>query len=379
MLYLDHSATGLLLPTVRERMIEAMDDYYGNASALHTPGHLTHNAIEQAREYVAQAINAKPSEIILTSGGSEANNTVINIWQGEKVAVSEIEHPSLLEPARKFTDCEELRVGRAGRVQNLDGMREGTKLVSVMLANNEVGTMNDIVGLARQAHRRGALLHSDATQGLGKVKIDVRAMGVDYLTMASHKIGGPAGVGALFVREGAPFAPFLLGGHQERGRRSGTYAVINIVGFGEAARVMTAEKTVLQYEQKVRPLRDWLAKEILTTVPHAQVNHDLAQSLPNLLNVSFAAAEGESIQLYLDALEQIIVSTGSACAAGDGKPSHVLMALYGDAEVAHSSIRFSLGLENTRAEVGRVVKALAPIIRRLQGMSTIKITGGDDE
>ena len=220
--------------------------------------------------------------------------------------------------------------------------------------------------------KKGGYVHSDLTQALGKIPLDVKALGVDYATFSAHKIGGPVGVGALYVRKGVPFKPLIIGGNQENKRRGGTYNTLGIIGFGAAVEYVLREKTWEKYGIKVRNLRDRLAERILAEIPGSSLNTDLAPgaSLPNILNVSFRAAEGESIQLYLDA-EGIVVSTGSACAAGDTKPSHVLMAKTGDAEVAHSSIRFSFGLENTEKDVDRVMEVLPGIIDRLQQISTI--------
>lgn len=372
MIYLDHSATSPLLPAARAAMIDAMDNLIGNPSALHTPGHQTHDAIELARARIARLINAEPKEIIFTSGGSESNNTVVNIFTGKNIAISNIEHPSLLESARARTKANLLPVDKTGRIISLPE-RNNIELYSIMTANNELGTINDIANLAAAAHARNALFHTDATQALGKIPIDVKDMDVDYLTATSHKIGGPVGVGILYVKTGAPFTPFIVGGHQERSRRAGTYPVINIVGFGAAADHVYHAKEIKAYNTTVKSLRNQLANRITKDIPHAKINHPLEHSLPHILNVSFAASEGESIQLYLDALGDIIVSTGSACAAGDGKPSHVLMALYDDAEVAHSSIRFSLGLDTTANDIDQVMRHLPLIISRLQQISTIKI------
>lgn len=241
-----------------------------------------------------------------------------------------------------------------------------------MLANNELGTLEPVAELVKRCKKYNTIcFHSDATQALGKVKIDVKALGVDYLTMSAHKIGGPIGVGALYVRKGVPFRPLILGGHQENRRRAGTSNVVVAAGFGAAAAWCFQQKSHQQWA-KVQELRNYLAERILAEVPHSSLNSPLEGSLPNILNVSFAAAEGESIQLYLD-FEGISVSTGSACAAGDLQPSPVLMATRGDAEVAHSSVRFSLGLDTTKADLDYVMTILPGIIRRLQGISTIKI------
>ena len=338
--YLDHAATSPLLPEVIDAMRVAEEEYFANASALHTPGHSAMNAIEKARKSLARLIGSDPDEIIFTSGASESNNTVIRTFEGHKIETSPLEHHSILETAREY------------------GGKKLPKLYSYMLANNETGEILDIAGVVSRAKKdkvvdwpgmfdkkndwgkplvtlkKGGYVHSDLTQALGKIPIDVKALGLDYATMSAHKIGGPLGVGALYVRKGAPFKPLIMGGNQENKRRGGTYNVARI--------------------------------------PGSSLNTDITPgaSLPHILNVSFRAAEGESIQLYLDA-EGIIVSTGSACAAGDTKPSHVLMAKTGDAEVAHSSIRFSFGLDSDPEDIDRVMAVLPEIVNRLQQMSTI--------
>ena len=377
MVYLDYAATVPLLPEVREAMHQAEDKFFANASALHTPGHLAHNEIEECREILAEIIGASPSEVIFTSGASESNNTVIRTFEGCEIETSPLEHHSVIEAAKVY--CGDKK----------------PKLYSYMLANNETGEFLQLCrrGLPdspppRRKLRGGpppnpspadishysAYYHSDLTQVLGKIPIDVDELGLDYATFSAHKIGGPIGVGALYVRDGVPFKPLIIGGLQENKRRGGTYNTVGIVGFKEALKSILKNKTWEKYDKEVRRLRDTLAQRILKEVPYSSLNTDIAKgkSLPNILNASFKAAEGESIQLYLDA-EGIIVSTGSACAAGDTKPSHVLMAKTGDAEVAHSSIRFSFGLDNTMDDVDKVMKVLPGVVDRLQKVSTIKL------
>lgn len=373
--YLDYAATAPLLPVVREKMLEVMELELGNASSLHTPGHHANSIIEDARAHVAELINADPSEIIFTSGGSEANNTVANIFAGKTVATSAIEHPSVLEALKvRAGKLEIIPVDTEGFVDSMS-LPDDSELVSVMLANNELGSIEPISEIAQKLQAKSSgkntYFHSDATQALGKIHIDVKNLGVDYLTISAHKIGGPIGIGALYVKKGSPYRPLIIGGHQENKRRAGTSNTLLIAGFGAAAKWCWNNWSCKKYE-KVRILRDQLAERILKEVPHSSINSPLKNSLPNILNISFQAAEGESIQLYLDA-EGIIVSTGSACAAGDIQPSHVLMAAKNDAEVAHSSIRFSLGLGTTASDIDRVMAALPPIVTRLQGISTIKV------
>ncbi|MBR2855356.1 cysteine desulfurase [Candidatus Saccharibacteria bacterium] len=373
MIYLDYAATVPMLDEVREAMREAEEKFFANASALHTPGHLAMNEIEKTRELLARLIGAEPSEIIFTSGASESNNTVVRTFEGCQIETSPLEHHSIIEVAKVYRG------------------RKLPKLYSYMLANNETGEFLKMPSIDKSEYndsllfeakddwghelvtdRRRGYLHSDLTQVLGKVPINVRDLGLDYATFSAHKIGGPVGVGALYVRKGVPFKPLIIGGNQENKRRGGTYNTVGIIGFGTAINRVLKEKTWARYDTEVRKLRDMLAKRILAEIPGSSLNTDITPgaSLPNILNASFRAAEGESIQLYLDA-EGIIVSTGSACAAGDTKPSHVLMAKTGDAEVAHSSIRFSFGLSSTTEDVERVMEVLPGIVKRLQQISTI--------
>ena len=357
-------------------MREAEEKYFANASALHTPGHHAMNQIGECRERLANLIGAHPDEIIFTSGASESNNTVIHTYEGCEIETSAYEHHSLIEAAKFY------------RGHNLP------KLYSCMLANNEIGDLLELptidhTKITEKDHvnwslldikndwgkplvtdKRHSYLHSDLTQVLGKLPINVNTLGLDYATFSAHKIGGPIGVGALYVRRGAPFRPLIIGGNQENKRRGGTYNTIGIIGFSVALKNIIQNHTYNIYDTCIRNLRDTLAHRILKEIPGSSLNTNLAHSLPNILNVSFHAAEGESIQLYLDA-EGIIVSTGSACAAGDTKPSHVLMAKTNDAEVAHSSIRFSFGPDNTISDVNKVMSILPRIISHLQGMSTI--------
>lgn len=378
MVYLDYAATSPLLPEAREAMRRAEEKFFANASALHTPGHLALNEIERTRKILARLIGAETDEIIFTSGASEGNNAVIRTFEGHKIETSPLEHHSIIETAHTYKG------------------NKMPKLYSYMLANNETGEILDLKWVVKQAKKdklvdcpelfsikndwgknlvtdkRGGYVHSDLTQALGKIPLDVKMLGIDYATFSAHKIGGPVGVGALYIKRGVPFKPLIVGGNQENKRRGGTYNTIGIVGFGAALEYVSKERTWEKYDSTVRCLRDRLAEEILKEIPGSSLNTDLAPdtSLPNILNVSFRAAEGESIQLYLDA-EGIVVSTGSACAAGDTKPSHVLMAKTGDAEVAHSSVRFSFGLKNTEEDINKVMKTLPGIIDRLQKISTI--------
>lgn len=355
----------------------------GNPSSLHTPGSVGRDLLDAARGSVAQLLGTQPSEIIFTSGGSESNNTVIHTFEGCPVLVSAVEHHSVLNPAEAYGDpCIKLPVNQQGII-DLDFLTtklralvaENPKrkiLISVMLANNEVGTLEPVREISQllkslKTELKAKLyLHTDATQAVGKIPVSVKDLDVDYLTCSSHKLGGPVGIGALYVRHDAPFRPLIFGGAQESKRRAGTSNAVLAEGFRVAAK--HARTTPKKYAE-LKTLRDYLAEQLLN-IPHSRLITPLKESLPNVLNLSFGGAEGESTQLYLD-LAGFQVSTGSACASGDIQPSHVLMAMFGDAEVAHNSVRFSLGLDTTKADVDALLSALPPIISRLQGISTI--------
>lgn len=374
MIYLDHAATTPMLDCVKQKMHETIDLELGNASALHSPGQYASRLIQEAREHVARLINANPSEIIFTSGGSESNNTIMHAFAGQDVAISAIEHPSVIEAAKAYAKhVEYIPVDQWGRI-SMQRLPSNVQLVSVMMANNELGTLEpiqEIVQYYRQNAASHTYIHTDATQALGKIHIDVKALDVDYLTCSAHKIGGPLGIGLLYIKKGSPITPLIYGGHQEHRLRAGTSNVLGIVGFGEAAKWCWEHWSCKKY-QEVKQLRDLLRQRILSEVPYSSANSPEGGCLPNILNMSFQAAEGESIQLYLDAAG-VAASTGSACAAGDLEPSYVIMATKKDAEVAHSSIRFSLGLDATSEDINQVMQVLPDIIERLQGISTIKV------
>ena len=389
MIYFDSSATNPMLPEVRDAMLRVMnlsvEKTLGNPSSLHSAGSLGRDILDSARKSVGSLIRAQKSEIIFTSGGSESNNTVLRTFENCPILVSKIEHPSVLSPAEEFGDpCLKIPVGIDG-VVDLDFIKEKLSsltsknpkqkiLISVMLANNEIGTIEPIQKISelirefKEKGVRNIYLHTDATQAVGKIPVSVKDLGVDYLTFSSHKLGGPVGIGALYVRTGAPFRPLIFGGAQENKRRAGTSNAVLAEGFRVAAE--KAKLTPEPYAKNVRKVRDCLASGILETVPSAILITPVENSLPNVLNISFPAAEGESTQLYLD-LDGIAVSTGSACASGDLEPSHVLMALFNDAEIAHDSVRFSLNLNSTLEEADMVIEKLPDIIARLQDMSTL--------
>jgi cysteine desulfurase len=379
---MDYNATTPLRPEVKAQMIEDLE-VFANASSMHEAGRRARSRVEAARASVAKLIGAKdPGRVIFTSGGSESNNTVFATMfhlgrKGKRrgIITTKIEHPCVLNAAAwletegfpvTFLDVDEYGMVRLDQLSAAVG--PDTLLVSVMAANNEIGTVQDLAAISNIAKAAGAYFHSDATQAVGKIPVNVDEWGVDYMTMSCHKLYGPKGTGGLYAREGAPLEPLIRGGHQEHGFRAGTYNNQGIMGFGLAAELARAELD--GYIQKTRALRTRLRDGILSTVPKCRVNGHPVSVLPNTLNISFPGAEGEAILLSLD-LEGIRVSTGSACASGSLEPSHVLLATGVGPELAHGSIRFSLGRDTTEAEVDYVISKIGPIIARLRKMSTV--------
>lgn len=389
-IYFDNNATTPLHPEVKKEMIAAME-MFGNPSSMHAFGREARANVEDARRRVARFMGADAGEIVFTGSGSEANNTVLSLFvchtaqcipgMRQTIITSKIEHPCVLETSQclkhRGVDVKYLDVDRYGKV-DLQQLEEslavgGVGLVSVMMANNEIGTIQDIPAISRLAHRYGALMHTDAVQAFGKVPVHVDELGVDFLTISGHKIYGPKGIGALYVRKGMPYCPFIRGGHQEQGRRAGTENTLGILGLGMAVDMRALEMEA--EEVRLQELKDILRKGISETIDDALFNGHPVDSLANTLNVSFPGAEGEAILLYLD-LAGIAVSTGSACASGSLDPSHVLLATGVDAERAHGSIRISLGRNNTLEEVEYLLEVLPGVINRIRNMSTAYIKGG---
>lgn len=395
-IYLDYNATTTIHPKVKEAIIESFD-FYGNPSSIHTPGREAMDKIVEARKNIAKFINAEPDEIIFTAGGSESNNTVLKyVMCGgaqkrgsrdncltcagkrgarNKIVTTTIEHPSIIETVefikQQGGETVLLGVNKAGKI-NMKELEEAvtpnTAIVSVMMANNEIGTIQDIKTVAEIAKKKGALVHTDATCAAGKIKIDVKELGVDYLSLSGHKIYAQKGIGVLYMRRGAPYCPFVHGGHQEDGRRAGTHNNTGIIGMGEAVRIVMED---MEKEMKrVSLLRNKLRDGIVKSIPDTSINGDQDNVLPNTLNISFAGAEGESILLYLD-MEGIAVSTGSACSSESLDPSHVLLAIGLGPELAHGSVRFSLGRENTESDIDYVLEKLPPIMSKIRRMSTV--------
>jgi cysteine desulfurase len=390
--YMDYNATTPLREEVKARMVEDFE-VFANASSMHEAGRRARDRVEKARAQVATLIGARdPQTLIFTSGGSESNNTVFNTMydlgrrgqvgaQRRKIITTSIEHPCVMNAAKRLADegfpLVFLGVDRQGRIDmaelkyELDPARSAggpTLLVSVMAANNEIGTVQDMRTIGAAAKAAGALFHTDAVQAAGKIPVDVADWGADYLSLSCHKIYGPKGIGALYIRKGAPAEPLIGGGHQELGIRAGTYNNQGILAFGLAAEL--ALRDLDAFSSRLRGLRERLKSGLSARVPDIRFNGHPTEVLPTTLNVSFPGAEGEAILLSLD-LEGIEVSTGSACASGSLEPSHVLMATGVGPELAHGSIRFSMGRGSSEEDVDYVLEKLPPIIKRLRRMSTI--------
>lgn len=379
-IYLDHNAT----TPMREEVIAAIGPFireaFGNPSSLHLSGRRVREAIEEAREKVAKAIGAASSEIYFTSGGTEADNLALfGVAQGakrrKKILVSAIEHPAVLEAAKALKgigfQIEFLPVNRNG-VVDLEKAEEliddNTLMVSLMLANNETGVLQPIKEIASICKAHGVIIHTDAVQAFGKVGFDVEELGVDLLSLSAHKVYGPKGIGALFVRKGLRLRPLLYGGHQERGLRPGTENVLGIVGFGAAAEaaMVDLKKGVMD---RIAKLRDLLEGQILQRIPFVVVNGS-GPRVPNTTNISFAFIEGEALTLLLSE-EGIAVSTGSACSSGSFEPSHVLLAMGLPHEIAQGAIRFSLGKDNEEEEIFTTVEILEGKVSRLRDLSPL--------
>lgn len=398
-IYLDYNATTPVDSRVQNIFIRELNNF-ANASSMHEDGRTVAAALNEARKRVASLIHADAEQILFTSGGSESNNTIFRTmaspaieattsrkerFSGRKrILVSAIEHPCVMESAKYLAtlgmDVHFIPVDADGRVDEdryrellFEGEKTGRRdlmplLVSIMMANNEIGTIQDISRLSALAHEAGSLFHTDAVQAAGKIPVDVSVLGVDYLTYSGHKIYGPKGVGALYFAKGVPLDPLIRGGHQEKGLRAGTYNAPAIIAFGEAA--LIAAERLDEWGSRMRSLRNRLRDGFVAKVPNIRINGHPEQVLPNTLNVSFPGAEGEAILLSMD-LEGIDVSTGSACASGDLEPSHVLVATGVGPELAHGSIRFSMGNETTADEIDYVLEKVPPIIARLRSFSTV--------
>lgn len=387
-IYFDHAATTKLDERVLKKMLPYFTEYYGNANSQHGMGREAQKAVDEARDEIATLIGAKPSEIYFTSGGTEADNWVLRgvcrslAHKGKHVITTKIEHAAMLTTAKElekdgfeftfigvdkegFVDLEELK----------KAIRPDTILISCMYANNEVGTIEPIKEIVEIAHSHGILCHTDAVQAMGAMRINVKDLGVDMMSFSAHKFNGPKGMGALYIKTGVTVGRLISGGHQERMRRGGTTNVPGVVGFAEALRL--TYETLDEDAKYVASLRDSFIKRVTEEIPYVKLNgpKDGTKRLPNNADFSFEYIEGESILFSLD-LAGIAVSSGSACSSGSLEPSHVLLALGVPEELAHGSIRFTFGKENTVEEVDYTVDKLKEIVDRLRKMSPLfKIDG----
>jgi cysteine desulfurase len=377
-IYLDNSATTPLDAAVLEAMLPALGGIFGNASSIHLFGQEARAVVEEARRAVADLVGADTREVVFTSGGTESDNWALwgPLWGGRRpgghVVTTRGEHPAVLATCaameRRGVEVTRVPVDASGRVDPgavADAVREGTILISVMHSNNETGVVQPVAEIAEIARKRGVPLHTDAVQSAGKVPVDVRELGVDLLSLSAHKIHGPKGVGALWIRKGTPIAPFLTGGAQERKRRAGTENVPAIAGFGAAARLAAVGRPELG--GWVAALRDRFARGALMSIPGGSVN-GRGPRLPNITNLSFERLEGEAAVIALD-LEGVAASTGSACSSGSLEPSHVLRGMGLRPEVVQGSLRFSLGRQNTEEEIDRALEILGKVVGRLRTLS----------
>lgn len=379
--YLDNAATTALSPKVLEKMMPYLTEVYGNASSPHSFGQTARVAVEHAREQVARAINADPNEIVFTGCGTESDDTVLfgvaerYAKRGDHIITTNVEHHAILHACaaleKKGIKVTYLPVDENGLVtpeQVRDAITDKTILVSVMFANNEVGTIMPIPEIAAVCHERGVLFHTDAVQAAGHLPIDVKAMGIDMLSLSGHKFHGPKGVGVLFERKGIRLPSYIIGGEQEKGRRAGTENVAGIVGLGEALEL--AVTNMEETSARMIKMRDRLIEGIEATIPEVKLNGHRTKRLPNNVNFSIKYIEGESILLMLD-MAGIAASSGSACTSGSLDPSHVLLALGLTHEVAHGSVRLTLGDDTTEEDIDYVLETLPKVAHRLRAMSPI--------
>ena len=379
--YFDNAATTRTDDEVLKEMLPYFSENYGNPSSIYKLGRTNRRAVEIAREQVAKAINADPNEIYFTAGGSESDNTAIRgiayayKQKGNHIITSKIEHPAVLETCKQL-EKEGFEVSYIGVDENgiinieelKSEIRETTTLITVMFANNEIGTIEPIAEIGKIAKEHNIVFHTDAVQAVGSVKIDVKEMNIDSLSLSGHKLYGPKGIGALYVRKGVRFQKFVNGGHQERNKRAGTENVPGIVGLGKA--IELAYQNLDEHNKKIKELRDYYVAEVQKRIPYIKINGDMEKRLPGNSNISFRFIEGEGLLLNLD-LKGICASSGSACTSGSLDPSHVLLAIGLPHEIAHGSLRITIGKYNTKEEVDYLLDNLEEIVSRLRNMSPL--------
>ena len=376
--YVDNNATTKVAPEVLEVMLPYFSEYYGNPSSMHFFGGQVQKKVDEARAKVADFLGAEPSEIVFTSCGTESDNAAIlgtldSYPEKRHLVTSRVEHPAVGNVStylgRKGYRVTELSVDREGRL-DLDELKESltdeTALGTIMYANNETGVIFPIEEIGDILKARGIPFHTDGVQAAGKIPLNMKKSKVDMLSISGHKLHAPKGIGVLYIRKGTRFSPFMIGGHQEKGRRGGTENVPYIIGLGKACEL--AKKHLDEENTKIKALRDYLEAKLLEKIPNTLVNGDRVHRLPNTVNVSFEYVEGESILLLLSDLG-ICASSGSACTSGSLEPSHVLRAMGVPFTAAHGSIRFSLSIYNTKEEMDYIIEHLPPIIQRLRDIS----------
>ncbi len=381
LIYLDNAATTQVYPEVLDAMIPYFTEYYGNPSAIYTFAGNVKKAVDEARNILAEGIHAKPEEIYFTGGGSESDNWVLKATaeayesKGKHIITTKIEHHAILHTAEylekkgfevTYLDVDEN--GLIGLEELKAAIRPDTILISVMAANNEIGTIEPLAEIGAIAKENGILFHTDAVQAFGHIPIDVDAMNIDMLSASGHKVNGPKGIGLLYIRKGVKIRSFVHGGAQERQRRAGTHNVPGIVGFGKAAQL--AFENMEERSKYEAQLRDHLIERVLAEIPYSRLNGDRTKRLPNNANFCFRFIEGESMLILLDQ-NGICGSSGSACTSGSLDPSHVLLAIGLPHEIAHGSLRLTLSEKTTREEIDYTVDKLKEIIERLRSMSPL--------
>lgn len=387
-IYLDHAATTYTSKEVLNEMLPYFTEYFGNPSSVHQFGREVKKSIDLARDRVAKAIGALPEEIYFTAGGSEADNLAIkgvayaNKTKGNHIITSKIEHPAVIHTCEQLEkegfEVTYLNVDQYGMVSLEDvrnSIKPNTILISIMYANNEIGTIQPITEIAQIAKEKGIYFHTDAVQAIGSVRINVKEQNIDMLSMSGHKFYGPKGIGALYVRKGVKLVSIIHGGSQERKRRAGTENVPGIIGIGKA--IELAYQHFDEHNARIKGLRDKLIKGVMEKIPYTRLNGHAEDRLVNNTNFCFEYIEGESLLLNLD-IKGIAGSSGSACSSGSLEPSHVLLAIGLSHEIAHGSLRLSLGEVNTEEDIDYVLQVLPEIVERLRQMSPLyeKVKGG---
>ena len=379
--YLDNSATTKTDEKVLKAMLPYFSENYGNPSSIYKLGRENRKAVEEARSQVAEVLNCEPNEIYFTASGSESDNTAIRgiaysyKKKGNHIITSKIEHPAVLETCKQLEkegfEVSYIGVNEKGfiKLDELEkAIKPATTLITIMFANNEIGTIQPIKEIGEIAKKHNIIFHTDAVQAVGSVKIDVKELNIDSLSLSGHKFYGPKGIGALYVRKGVQFQKFINGGHQERNKRAGTENVAGIVGLGKA--IELAYENLEEHNKKIKELRDYYVEQIVKKVPYIKINGDMEKRLPGNSNISFRFIEGEGLLLNLD-LKGICASSGSACTSGSLDPSHVLLAIGLPHEIAHGSLRVSIGKYNTKEEIDYTIENIVEIVNRLREMSPL--------